>query len=60
MKVEGSVVATKATTSQAKGAVADRTKGSNDDNKDIDIKEDNTIIRPTKLSHVDFLKGKWP
>jgi hypothetical protein len=27
-----------------------------DDNEDIDIEEDNTIIRPTKPSHVNFGK----
>jgi hypothetical protein len=28
------------------------------DSDDIDIEEDNTIIRPTKSSHVDFGKPK--
>jgi hypothetical protein len=29
-----------------------------EDSNNIDIEEDNTIIRPTKLSHVDFNKSK--
>jgi hypothetical protein len=36
----------------------DPSKGPGEDNDDIDIEEDNTIIRPTKPSHVDFRKLK--
>jgi hypothetical protein len=46
--------AAKATACQAKSIVVDPSE----DSRDIDIKEYNTIIRPTKLSHVDFGKSK--
>jgi hypothetical protein len=36
----------------------DPSKGTGEDSDDIDIEEDNTIIRPTKPSHVDFRKSK--
>lgn len=32
--------------------------GPSEDSDDIDIEEDNTIIHPTKPSHVDFGKSK--
>jgi hypothetical protein len=43
-----------ATTSQAKADSLNQLE----DNNNIDIEEDNTIIRPTKPSHVDFSKSK--
>jgi hypothetical protein len=46
--------AAKATTCQAKSIIVDPSE----DSRDIDIKEYNSIIRPTKLSHVDFGKSK--
>jgi hypothetical protein len=53
-KVEDLSVATKATTSQTK---VDDMEPS-EDSDDINIEEDNTIIHPTKLSHVNFDKLK--
>jgi hypothetical protein len=53
-KVQGSVVETEATASQAEGVVVDSTEGSDDDTKNIDIEEENIIIHPIKPSHVDF------
>lgn len=57
-RVARSIVAVKAAAPQAKGVVANLDEGSEDDSEDIGIEEDNTIIRPTKLSHVDFKKSK--
>jgi hypothetical protein len=57
-KDEVSAVGTEATVLQAGGAVTEPSEGSSDDNDDIDIEEDNTIIRPTKSSDVDFGKSK--
>jgi hypothetical protein len=53
-KVEELSVIAEATASQAKVAVADPSE----DNDDIDIKEDNIGIRPTKPSRVHFGKSK--
>jgi hypothetical protein len=57
-RVAMSIVAVKAAAPQAKGVVVNLDEGSEDDSEDIGIEEDNTIIRPTKLSHVDFKKSK--
>ncbi|KAL5668194.1 hypothetical protein ACJX0J_020415, partial [Zea mays] len=51
MRVVTLYVAAEAPELQAKGA-------SSDNRDDIDIEEDNMIIRPTKQSHVDFRKSK--
>jgi hypothetical protein len=51
-------VASEATAPQDEDVVVDPTEASEDDSDDIDIEEDNTIIRPTKPSHVDFEKSK--
>jgi hypothetical protein len=52
------VVLAEATTSQAEAAAANLSEGLGKDNDDIDIEEDNTIIRTTKPSHVEFGKSK--
>jgi hypothetical protein len=57
-KDESSIVAAEAIAPQVEDVVVDPTEGSEDDNNDIDIEEDNTMIRPTKPSHVDFKKSK--
>jgi hypothetical protein len=57
-KVESLAVVAEATVLQYGGTVADPSKGSSDDNDDIDIEEDNTIICPTKPSHIDFGKSE--
>lgn len=46
------------TASQAKAVAVNPSKGSEEDNDDIDIEEDSIIIRPTKPCHVDFAKSK--
>lgn len=53
-KVENFPAANEVTTYQAKTATVDPSE----DNDDIDIEEDSTIIRPTKPIHVDFGKPK--
>ncbi|PWZ43497.1 hypothetical protein Zm00014a_044628 [Zea mays] len=53
-KIEDLSLATKATASQTKVATVDPSK----DSDGIDIEDDNTIIGPTKPSHVDFDKSK--
>jgi hypothetical protein len=53
-KIKDSTEATEATTCQTEATIVDPSEGSGD----IDIEEDNTIIRPTKPSHVDFDKSK--
>jgi hypothetical protein len=45
---------TKVTTYQAESTVVDPFE----DNDDINIEEDSTIIRPTKPNHVDFAVSK--
>jgi hypothetical protein len=56
-KAKNLVVATETTASHAEAAT-DPSKGLGEDITDIDIEEDNIIIRPTKPSHVDFRKSK--
>jgi hypothetical protein len=54
VRVEEFVSAAGATASQAKAS----SMNLSEDSEKIDIEEDNTIIRPTKPSHVDFGKSK--
>jgi hypothetical protein len=53
-RLDDLIEATEATTCQTEDATVDPSE----DNKDIYIEEDNTIIHPTKSSHVDFGKSK--
>lgn len=52
-KVEDLTMSTEAIGSQFDGDVADPPEGSRGDSENINIEEDNTIICPTKPSHVD-------
>jgi hypothetical protein len=54
---ESSIVVAEATTPQAEDAIVDPAEGLDDDNEDIDIEQDNTMIRPTMPSHADFEKS---
>jgi hypothetical protein len=47
-------MSTEAIGSQVDADVADPPEGSREDSENINIEEDNTIICPTKPSHVDF------
>jgi hypothetical protein len=53
-RVEEFVSKIEATASQAEANSVNRFE----DSDNIDIEEDSTTIRPTKLSHVDFSKSK--
>jgi hypothetical protein len=52
------VVAAEATSSQVEATIVNPFEGLGEDNDDIDTEEDNTMIRPTKPSHVDFRKSR--
>jgi hypothetical protein len=54
---DSSIVVVEATSPQAEVAIADLAEESDDDNEDIDIEEDNTIMRPKTPIHVDFVKS---
>lgn len=53
---ESSIVVAKAIAPHAEDASMDLAEGSDDDREDIDIEEDNNIIRPTKPIHLEFRK----